>query len=100
MRLGWMGGKDGILPLDTVMGGGAVALLVEAPRAPFYIEKLQLRLMYNSKDTIKFRFHVYEFDSINRKPGKDLLNREIILTEEKKFGWLRFDLSHENIMSQ
>ena len=97
MRLGWMGGKDGILPLDTVMGGGAVALLVEAPRAPFYIEKLQLRLMYNSKDSIKFRFHVYEFDSINRKPGKDLLNREIILTEEKKFGWLRFDLSHENI---
>jgi len=98
MRLGWMGGKDGILPLDTVMGGGAVALLVEAPRAPFYIEKLQLRLMYNSKDTIKFRFHVYEFDSINRKPGKDLLNREIILTEQKKFGWLRFDLAHENIM--
>jgi hypothetical protein len=98
MRLGWMGGKDGILPLDTVMGGGAVALLVEAPRAPFYIEKLQLRLMYNSKDTIKFRFHVYEFDSINRRPGKDLLNREIILTEKKKFGWLRFDLSHENIV--
>ena len=97
MRLGWMGGKDGILPLDTVMGGGAVALLVEAPRAPFYIEKLQLRLMYNSKDTIKFRFHIYEFDSINRKPGKDLLNREIILTEQKKFGWLRFDLSRENI---
>ena len=98
LRLGWMGGKDGILPLDTVMGGGAVALLVEAPRAPFYIEKLQLRLMYNSKDTIKFRFHIYEFDSINRKPGKDLLNREIILTEEKKFGWLRFDISHENII--
>ena len=23
VRLGWMGGKDGILPLDTVIGGGA-----------------------------------------------------------------------------
>ena len=53
--------------------------------------------MYNSKDTLKFRFHIYEFDSVNRKPGRDLLTKEIILTEEKKFGWLRFDLSRENI---
>ena len=97
-RLGWMGGKDGVLPLDTVMGGGAVALLVEAPQVPFYIEKLQVRLMYNSKDTLKLRFHVYEFDSANRQPGKDLLTREIILTENKKFGWLRFDLEMENIL--
>jgi hypothetical protein len=96
-RLGWMGGKDGILPLDTIMGGGVVALLVEAPQTPFYIEKLQVRLMYNSKDTVKFRFHIYEFDSVNRKPGKELLTNEIILKEEKKFGWLRFNLARENI---
>lgn len=97
-RLGWMGGKDGILPFDTIMGGGAVALLVESPKAPFLIEKLQVRLMYNSKDTLKLRFHVYEFDSINKQPGKELLTRQIILKETKRFGWLRFDLSHEKII--
>ena len=97
-RLGWMGGKDGVLPLDTIMGGGAVALLVESPRTPFHIEKLQVRLMYNAKDTLKLRFHVYAFDSIKRQPGKELLTREIILKENKRFGWLRFELSNENIL--
>jgi hypothetical protein len=93
-----MGGKDGVLPLDTIMGGGAVALLLKSPQVPFHIEKLQVRLMYNSKDTLKLRFHVYEFDSIKRQPGKELLTREIILKENKRFGWLRFDLSNENIL--
>ncbi len=97
-RLGWMGGKDGVLPLDTVMGGGAVALLVESPEIPFNLEKLQVRLMYNSKDTLKLRFHVFEYDSLKQQPGNELLTREIILKENKKFGWLRFDLSNKNIM--
>jgi hypothetical protein len=92
-RLGWMGGKDGVIPLDTVQGGGAVALLVESPSTPFYLDKLQVRLMYNSKDTLQMRFHVFEFDSIHQRPGRELLTREIILTEYKHFGWLRFDLS-------
>jgi hypothetical protein len=96
-RLGWMGGKDGVLPLDTIMGGGAVALLVEAPGQPFYLEKLQVRLMYNSKDTLKLRFHVFTYDSIKHQPGNELLTKEIILMENKRFGWLRFDLSKENI---
>ena len=97
-RLGWMGGRDGILPLDTIMGGGVVALLVESPSIPFRIEKLQVRLMYNSKDTLKFRLHVYEFDSITQRPGKDLLQEEIFLNETKKFGWVRFDLNEHKIL--
>ena len=97
-RLGWMGGKDGVLPLDTIMGGGAVALLVTSPGIPFNLEKLQVRIMYNSKDTLKLRFHVFEFDSLRQQPGNELLTREIILTENKKFGWLRFDLYKENIL--
>lgn len=97
-RLGWMGGKDGVLPLDTIMGGGAVALLVTSPGIPFNLERLQVRLMYNSKDTLKLRFHVFEFDSLRQQPGDELLKREIILTENKKFGWLRFDLDKEKIL--
>jgi hypothetical protein len=97
MRLGWMGGRDGVLPFDTIQGGGAVALLVESPGAPWYADKLQVRLMYNSKDTLKFRFHIYAYDSVHHGPGEELLSREIILRERKKFGWVRFDLAPYDI---
>jgi hypothetical protein len=53
--------------------------------------------MYNSKDTIKLRFHIYAFDSVKQEPGKELLQKEIILRENKRFGWLRFDLSGYDI---
>ena len=97
-RLGWMGGKDGILPLDTIQGGGAVALLVEAPGQPVYVEKLQVRLMYNSRDTLTLRLHLYDYDSLHHRPGDELLTNEILLRENKKFGWLRFDLSAYSIV--
>jgi hypothetical protein len=97
-RLGWMGGKDGILPLDTIQGGGAVALLVEAPDNPVYVEKLQVRLMYNSKDTLTLRLHFFDYDSILNCPGRELLEKEILLQENKRFGWLRFDLSKHSII--
>jgi CarboxypepD_reg-like domain len=96
-RLGWMGGKDGVLPLDTVQGGGAIALLVESPIAPLYVDKLQVRLMYNSKDTLQFRFHVYAYDSARDMPGEELLSKEIMLLENKRFGWLRFDMKSYGI---
>jgi hypothetical protein len=97
-RLGWMGGKDGVLPLDTIQGGGAVALLLEAPANPVYVEKLQVRLMYNSKDTLTLRLHFFDYDSIFDCPGKELLAKEILLQENKRFGWLRFDLSKHSII--
>jgi hypothetical protein len=98
LRLGWMGGKDGILPLDTIQGGGAVALLVEAPKTPLFVEKLQVRLMYNSKDTARLRLHFFDYDSLHDRPGEELLSKEIVLEERKRFGWLRFDLSEKNIL--
>lgn len=97
-RLGWMGGKDGVLPLDTVQGGGAVALLVHAPTSPCRIEQLQVRLMYNSKDTLKLRLHFYALDSLRQQPGRELLTKEIMLTETKRFGWLRYDLTDDHII--
>ena len=97
-RLGWMGGKDGVLPFDTIQGGGAIALLVEAPSVPYQMEKLQVRLLYNSKKELTLRLHIFSFDSLRQIPGEDLLTREIILKESKRFGWLRFDLSDYRIL--
>ena len=98
VRLGWMGGKDGILPFDTTQGGGAVALLVKAPSAPFHVEKLQVRLIYNSKDTSRLRLHFYAYDSVRKIPSRELLTKDIILKETKHFGWLRYDLSSHEIL--
>ncbi len=97
-RLGWMGGKDGVLPFDTIQGGGAIALLVKSPSIPYDIEKLQVRLMYNSKDTCKLRLHFYAYDSVRNAPSNELLTKEIILKETKRFGWLRFNLSGYEIV--
>jgi hypothetical protein len=98
LRLGWMGGKDGVLPFDTIQGGGAVAVLVKSPSVPFTVEKLQVRLMYNSKDTSKLRLHFFAYDSVRKSPGYELMSKEIILKETKRFGWLRFDLSEYQIV--
>ena len=96
-RLGWMGGKDGVIPLDTIQGGGAVALLLESPSSTNYIDKLQVRLMYNSKDTLRFRLHFFAYDSIRDAPGEELMLDEVMLTEQKRFGWLRYTLVNKDI---
>jgi hypothetical protein len=97
-RLGWMKGREGVLPFDTIMGGGTVAILLDPSENVFFIDKLQVRLMYNSKDTATFRLHFYEWDSLGNKPGKELLKREIILRKAKRFGWLNFDLSYYDLV--
>ncbi len=95
-RLGWMKGDDGILPFDTVAGGGAVAMLMQAPEAPFFVSQVMIRLLYNSKDTTKLRLHFYEI-TVDSLPGKEILSKEIILEENKRFGWMRFDMKPYNI---
>ncbi len=97
-RLGWMKGKEGVLPLDTIMGGGTVAMLLSPSKSTFFIDKLQVRLMFNSKDTIAFRLHFYEWDLLNQRPGMELLKKEIILREQRKYGWLNFDLSEFDLV--
>ncbi|HQQ98825.1 MAG TPA: carboxypeptidase-like regulatory domain-containing protein [Cyclobacteriaceae bacterium] len=97
LRLGWMGGKDGVIPLDTIQGGGAVAVLLESPSTTNFVDKLQVRLMYNSKDTLKFRLHFFAYDSLRDAPGVELLRQEVMLIEHKRFGWLRFNLVNRDI---
>jgi hypothetical protein len=96
-RLGWMGGKDGVIPLDTVQGGGTVAMLLESVSSTNFVDKLQVRLMYNSKDTLRFRLHFFAYDSLHDKPGEELMTKEVMLTEQKRFGWLRYNLISEDI---
>ncbi|NQZ78271.1 MAG: carboxypeptidase-like regulatory domain-containing protein, partial [Ekhidna sp.] len=75
-RLGHMGGKDGILPFDTAQGGAATALLLKSPKDDFYVDQVQFRLLYNSKDTLQLRLHFYAYDSACACPGEELLKEE------------------------
>ena len=96
-RLGYMKGSDGLLPLDSLQGGAAVATLFSAPVDDFYLDKLQYRLLYNSKDTSRFRLHIYAFDQSCECPGQELLKEEIILEGTKRYGWERFDVADKHI---
>ncbi len=91
-RIGWMKGRDGMLPFDTLAGGGMVAMEVNFPETPVFIEKVMVRLMYNSKDTLRFRFHILVPNAAMDGPGDEILTKEIILEKEQKYGWLRFDM--------
>jgi len=93
-----MDGKHGVLPFDTIQGGGAVAVLVKFPSIPFRIEKLQVRLLYNSKDTCKLRLHFYAYDPARNVPTRELLSKEIMLRETQRFGWMRFNLTDYQIV--
>ncbi len=97
-RSGWVKGDEGVVPFDTVKGGGAVALLLETEANQIFPTQVQLRLLYNSKDTVKFRLHFYEYDTSTGKPGKELLTKEILLKDHKRFGWMKFDLRSHNIV--
>ncbi len=45
-----------------------------------------------------FRVRIYSYDSINNKPGKDLLNTNLIVSFNKKTkGWFTVDVSKYNI---
>ncbi len=96
-RLGWMSGRDGIVPFDTLQGGAVAALLLELPASPVWVQKIQFRLLYNSKDTLRFRLHFFTYDSLNDCPGEELLHKEIVLEAQKRFGWVRIDLEEWNI---
>jgi len=96
-RLGWMRGKDGTLPVDSAQGGACATLLLEAPGAPSYIEKVYLRILYNTKDTIRFRLRIFDVDSLTGAPGIDLIEKDVFITEQKRIGWIKADISDLNI---
>ncbi len=97
-RLGWMRGKDGVFPFDTNRRGrGTVAMMLETPKTPAHIEKIQVRLMYNSKDTACLKLHFYSYGSANDCPGAELLQESIILKAQHRLGWLNFNMKPHNI---
>lgn len=85
--------------------GASVALLIENKYPsyhedlayPFFLESAKLKINDNTTGPFKIRVRLYSVDSVTEMPGKEILDRSIILESDIKKGWLDFDLSQYNI---
>ncbi|MBS1638494.1 MAG: serine hydrolase [Bacteroidetes bacterium] len=97
--------KGGVIQTDTLYAGRSVSLLIENTESnikkgitlPAFIEKATLRIFRNNLESFKYRIRINEVDQLTGHPGKDLLNKSIVMQSSMKNGWLEFDLSKLNI---
>ena len=96
--------NGGVLEADTTYCGRSYALLIENNHSrlknkqvfPAYLEKARIRILRNNQPSFKFRLRLNELDTLTGVPGKDLLEKSIVLESTMRNGWLTFDLSHLN----
>ena len=88
--------NTGTIRLDNEKNGGAMALLVQHDNAPFKVGKSRLMIKRNSLGEFKVRIR---FLSVNDQgqPGEDLIEKSLVYKSDINSGWLRIDLSSENI---
>ena len=100
----WLGNryfKGGSIYADSITAGSAMALLIENKYPSFhkdfsfpaYINKAMLRISDNTFEEFKVRIRILEVDTATHLPGKDLFDKNVIVTSRIKKGWLPFDLS-------
>lgn len=89
--------RGGVLETDTLYAGGSTALLIDGSdtkgfQFPAYLEKVHLRIFKNNLPVCKFRLRVQDVDP-SGKPGRDLLEKSIVVESSMRSGWMEFDLS-------
>jgi CubicO group peptidase (beta-lactamase class C family) len=88
----------GVMEADTTYAGRAMALLIQNEHAekglnfPVFLEKAKLRILRNNLASFKVRVRIMDIDT-DGKPGKDLLEKSVVLQSTMRKGWLQFDLS-------
>ena len=84
---------------DTTYAGRAITLLIDARSFkrditfPLMVKKASLYIYKNNFETFKFRIRLNQYDSLTGKPGKDLIDKNIILESSIHDGWIYFDLA-------
>ncbi len=85
----------GMLAYDTLSGGSAMAILIDPNESKDlnYMTGVSLRIALSNLPQFKVRFRMMDVDESNKgKPGKDLLNENVIIKSGIRKGWLDFDL--------
>jgi|GEM_PF-2879013 len=92
-------GLKNVSPLASgaYIGGGypgaALVSLIESPKYPAYIKKVNVHIRDNNKEKVfKLRLRIMAPDA-NGNPGKDLLLSSEIIESRLKKGWISFDLN-------
>jgi serine beta-lactamase-like protein LACTB len=104
----WFGNryaKGGSLYADSVAAGSAMALLIENKypsyhndlQLPVYLEQVRIQIFRNTMGNFKLRVRLCEVDSITGIPGKDLLDKNVIVESNVNKGWLDIDMTPYNI---
>ncbi|HTF16751.1 MAG TPA: carboxypeptidase-like regulatory domain-containing protein [Chryseolinea sp.] len=95
----------GSMYAHTEVSGSAMVILVDNKfphysgfKFPAYLDKVLLRIVNNTFKEFKLRLRLYAVDSITGKPGKDLLDKNIIIEERLRNGWVALELADHNIM--
>ncbi|MFM8911769.1 MAG: carboxypeptidase-like regulatory domain-containing protein, partial [Flammeovirgaceae bacterium] len=103
----WLGNRSsrgGVMEEDTVYAGRSVSLLIDNrnPKSgrefPLYAQKARLRIFRNNLNSMRFRVRLNEMDEFTKLPGKDILEKNLIVESTIRSGWLVFDLSLQSVV--
>jgi hypothetical protein len=87
---------------DTLQAGSAMALLIENkfpqfhPKLtlPFIVQKASVQIAGSTFSSYKLRIRLMDCDSLTELPGRDLLERSVVIhSHRQQGGWLEADLS-------
>ena len=74
-----------------------MAVRLKAETVPFRVAKARLRILYNPFPDCKVRVRLLAVDPATGKPGKDLLDKSVIVAASIERGWVEADLSEYKI---
>lgn len=71
-----------------------VGLFIPSPSASMsYINSVRFYISKRGVPQTPFRVRIYEFDTIEQRPNKDILTQNVIITPQKGNTWVNVDLS-------
>lgn len=76
--------------------GGERGLRIDVKNQPIRIKDLNFYIAENSFDSVLLRLHIRSI--ANKIPSIELLKENILITVSKKSGWIKVDLSNNNLI--
>ncbi len=78
--------------------GDQHAILIKNPfNKKGFLKNVSFYITKNGFSKAPFRVRIYSYDTLNNKPGEDLLNTSLIVSYNKTKGWFTIDMSQYNI---
>lgn len=92
-RIGITSKKPWSFQIANTFGGQYGHYIQNKDRKPGYVNAVSYYLAKPGFPNAPFRVRIYGRDSLNNCPGKDLLNKNVIVSSSKGEGWFTVDIS-------